>query len=140
MRRLCRLALPSVLLFMSLSVFAGAPLKGVDVKLGKNPGGSAARRVVSDDQGRADFGVVAAGSYAITLAMAGQSGDVVVEVSGSTTGTIRKRWNFKESKAYEENAPATARAAGQPSIAVETDGHQPLQVTVVKSKSNISNN
>jgi hypothetical protein len=140
MRRLRRVTLTSVVLVLSLSAFAGAPLKGVDVKLGKNPGGSAAKRVVSDDRGRADFGVVAAGSYAITLAMAGQSGDADVEISGAVSGTIRKRWSFKENKAYEENTPATARAAGHPSITVETDGHHPLQVTVVKSKSNISNN
>jgi len=47
---------------------AGAPLKGVDVKLGKNPGGSAAARTfTSDDDGKIDFGVLPEGSYSLQL-------------------------------------------------------------------------
>lgn len=54
-------------LFLALSVqatFAGAPLKGIDVKLGKNPGGNCAART-TDADGRVDFGVWPKGNYTI---------------------------------------------------------------------------
>src|SRR4051794_39549566 len=48
--------------------YAGAPLKGVDVKLGRNPGGSAAARMQSTDaNGKINFGVLERGSYSIEL-------------------------------------------------------------------------
>jgi len=45
---------------------AGAPLKGVDVKLGKNPGGGCANRTTGSD-GKADFGVWPKGNYTLTF-------------------------------------------------------------------------
>jgi hypothetical protein len=46
--------------------FAGAPLKGIDVKLGKNPGGGCAAKT-SDASGNVDFGAWPAGNYTITI-------------------------------------------------------------------------
>ncbi|HWY38674.1 MAG TPA: carboxypeptidase-like regulatory domain-containing protein, partial [Bacteroidia bacterium] len=43
----------------------GAPLKGVDIKLGKNPGGNAAARTTSDNTGHYSFANVPLGSYKI---------------------------------------------------------------------------
>lgn len=43
---------------------AGSPLKGVDVKLGKNPGGGCAART-TDASGVADFGVWPKGDYTL---------------------------------------------------------------------------
>jgi hypothetical protein len=50
-------------------VVAGAPLKGVDIKLGKNPGGSPAARTASDANGNFAFPVVPKGEYILTLSL-----------------------------------------------------------------------
>jgi len=52
--------------------YAGAPLKGVDVKLGKNPGGGCAART-TDSGGKADFGVWPKGNYTLEFAPADSS-------------------------------------------------------------------
>ena len=62
------LAMVLVLSVMSSAALAGAPLKGVDVKLGKNPGGGVASRT-TDGMGRFNFGVLPRGSYRITLSL-----------------------------------------------------------------------
>jgi hypothetical protein len=49
------------------SSLAGAPLKGIDVKLGKNPGGFAAARLSST--GSFSFGVLPAGEYTFELVL-----------------------------------------------------------------------
>jgi hypothetical protein len=48
---------------------AGSPLKGVDVKLGKNPGGGCAART-TDGSGHANFGVWPKGEYTLELSAA----------------------------------------------------------------------
>jgi hypothetical protein len=52
--------------------FAGAPLKGIDVKLGKNPGGGCAART-TDSGGKADFGMWPKGNYTLEFAPASSS-------------------------------------------------------------------
>ena len=56
----------AVTLSLSFAALAGVPLKGVDVKLGKNPGGGCAART-TDAAGKANFGVWPAGNYNITF-------------------------------------------------------------------------
>ena len=58
----------ALLLFVALAgyaivAFAGAPLKGCDVKLGRNPGGSPAARTTTDDQGKFTFDNLPEGKY-----------------------------------------------------------------------------
>ena len=65
-------AVAAACLFLAQTVFAGAPLKGIDVKLGKNPGGGCAART-TDAGGKADFGVWPKGSYTLEFAPAASS-------------------------------------------------------------------
>jgi hypothetical protein len=62
-------AVAAACLFLAQTVFAGAPLKGIDVKLGKNPGGGCAART-TDAGGNADFGVWPKGNYALEFSPA----------------------------------------------------------------------
>ncbi len=59
-------------IFLAQFAFAGAPLKGIDVKLGKNPGGGCAART-TDTGGKADFGVWPKGNYTLEFAPADSS-------------------------------------------------------------------
>ncbi|MGB9407150.1 MAG: hypothetical protein WCA89_06400 [Terracidiphilus sp.] len=49
------------------SALAGAPLKGIDVKLGHNPGGGCAART-TNDEGKANFGLWPKGNYTLSFA------------------------------------------------------------------------
>jgi hypothetical protein len=60
-------AVSAVILSLPFAAYAGSPLKGVDVKLGKNPGGGCAART-TDASGKANFGVWPAGNYTVTFA------------------------------------------------------------------------
>lgn len=99
-------------LLMALSITAGAPLKGVDVKLGRNPGGTM-RTVTTGPNGEVKLGKLEAGTYTITLGDGSVREAVDVQIDGLARGT---------------------------NITFSTDGSHPVNVTIVKSKSNISNN
>jgi hypothetical protein len=81
----------ALMLFARLA-FAGAPLKGVDVKLGKNPGGGCAART-TDAGGKADFGVWPKGYYTLDFAPAGStpvSGPAAVPATSRTQAPVAK--------------------------------------------------
>ena len=134
----------------SPSIVSGAPLKGVDIKLGKNPGGSPAARVTTDSEGRFNLGVVPAGSYYLILEKSKDSGNsatikpVVISIKGAVGGLIKVGWNFETSKPFDLTAQSTAKAEAPEKIILESDGHNPLtgicETAIVKSKSNINNN
>ena len=149
--------LPSIVVLASLAsaeARAGAPLKGVDVKLGKSPGGGAAARK-TDDHGKFDFGVLAEGSYVLTIAPGagakanspaepsrrddGPSGAAPglcqVEVDGAAGGPIL----VKKGKRLGSAAGSAAKAAADEPLVVRSDGKHAIR-GVVRSKSNISNN
>jgi hypothetical protein len=77
------------------SVLAGAPLKGIDVKLGKNPGGGCAAKV-SDGGGEVNFGVWPKGNYTVSFDVANLTAtsrearpqNLHVEISGAAAGRI----------------------------------------------------
>jgi hypothetical protein len=126
---------------------AGAPLKGVDVKLGKAPGGGIARVATTDAAGHFDLGVVPAGSYTVTLgpaagaaAPAPGGAACTVDISGAVGGALRAEFDLGSGRPMAPAAGTTQRVAGGGGTTVRSDGVHPLRGTVVRSKSNISNN
>ena len=129
------LALASALcLLFAQAALAGAPLKGIDVKLGKSPGGGCAARVsgpdhcaaplATNDAGQADYGVLPKGDYTMSVSPPSGTPSVDVIVSGAIGGPIER----------------DVDAGDQ--IAFQLDGVTPLVVSVarVKSHSNVNSN
>lgn len=129
MRTLRLLALTVCLcLAAGQAAFAGSPLKGADVKLGKSPGGGGSART-TDANGVVDFGVWPKGNYTISIASAPGA---TATITGAVGGTLERT----------VSADASARAAP---IGFALDGKTPLRVQIVsvarvKSHSNTNNN
>lgn len=129
---------------------SGAPLKGVDVKLGKNPGGSPAARTTTDSEGKFTFGVLPAGSYVLELERPKHSENpdtlkpVAITLKGAVGSQIKIGWNFVTNKPFDLTTESTAKAKAPEKIILESDGHTPItgvcETTIIKSKSNITNN
>jgi len=144
--------------------YAGAPLKGVDVKLGRNPGGMAAART-TDPNGKINFGVLPRGSYSIQLVTPPpappappapgarpaapepplQTCDVTID--GIAATPYKVEWNFMMQRPSPVQPPDSSMRTTMPAtgpdankILFESDGAHPVSITIVKSKSNISNN
>jgi hypothetical protein len=93
-------AVAALSLFCVQVVLAGAPLKGIDVKLGKNPGGGCAART-TDAGGNANFGIWPKGNYTLTFSpsaspdaktqsMARPSSKLHLEITGAAGGKIAR--------------------------------------------------
>jgi len=137
--------------------YAGAPLKGVDVKLGRNPGGGASART-TDANGKVTFGVLPRGSYYIQIVtppptppapgarMEPPMQTALVTIDGISATPYRVEWNFMMQRPSPVQPPdSSMRAmpnAGPPpdKIVFDSDGAHPVMVTIIKSKSNITNN
>jgi hypothetical protein len=133
----------------SMSAFAGAPLKGVDVKLGRNPGGlAAARMVTTDADGKIDFGVLTRGSYELVLpAVAQKQGGesattdvVVIAINTGAEEPVQYEYNRKSASIVLHDRSAEARRAAPKKMLFDADGEHAVMVTIVKAKSNITNN
>lgn len=114
----------------------GTPLRGIDVKLGKNPGGSAAARATTDAAGNFTLPVVPAGSYTLTFDLPKET-ELEVSVKGVVGGPATARMSAV--------VPSGAKQAAPPAtITLQSDGKSPLtgicQTAIVRSKSNICNN
>ncbi len=122
-------------LLVSQVAVAGSPLKGIDVKLGKNPGGGCANRT-TDASGSASFGVWPAGNYTLEFTPAAPATPVASasRQSGLVMPAIMK---FHIKIATGTGAPIerdinTATQARQAPIAFALDGKSPLVVTVTQ--------
>jgi hypothetical protein len=125
----------------------GAPLKGVDVKLGKNPGGSPAART-TDNEGKINFGVLDKGSYYLIVAVpdkdANRAADddiYLVKIAAAAGAPVEWTWRVKKHDAAMASIQnMKGRMAFHDRITFDSDGVTPTEVTIVKSKSNITNN
>ncbi len=144
----------ATIVLLAAVAHAGAPLKGVDVKLGKAPGGGASART-TNAEGKLDLGVLPAGSYYLII-IAPKGTDVTrdpeaqIEIKGATGGTIKKRWDYAKKKAFDaaptDLSARVAASIGEEKIIFTSDGIHPVVIaastnsTIIKSKSNITNN
>ena len=156
-------ALAAILFAMGHAV-AGAPLKGVDVKLGKNPGGSPVARTTTDATGAFAFADLPAGSYSLTFerlpepkatpGSAALARGTVMPAAQVTSAKIDivaggkaivGYWDFEHQTAFD---PAQAAAAKSISTGAKLNVEMTApgrltgtcEAAVIKSKSNISNN
>src|SRR5262245_52903263 len=108
-----------ILVLTAMPLLAGAPLKGVDVKLGRPPGGTVAARTTGGD-GSFDFGILPKGPYFITLD--GSAGTAVIILKGVPGGALRKSLAVV-------NGSATARqpAGSAARLEFSSDGHHPVR-------------
>lgn len=137
----------------------GAPLKGVDVKLGKNPGGSPAARTTTDGDGNFTFPVVPAGEYILTVELNKETPNAQAARGSSMTEAavnicyltlnlprgekVEKGYDLRQNKAFDQSIDLTKQSTSKikfETLIVRSDGVTPLNGTIVKSKSNISNN
>ncbi len=136
----------------------GAPLKGVDVKLGKNPGGGAAARTTTDENGNFTFPAVPAGKYTVIVEAPTDTdmkngvvkffNEARVSVRLNLPGgkKIEKDYDLKQKKVFEPaTTDPTERSTSMTSeklvpFIFESDGVTPLNGTIIKSRSNIKNN
>jgi hypothetical protein len=123
MKSLSAICALMVLVAVPQASFAGSPLKGIDVKLGKNPGGGCSART-TDQNGNANFGVWPKGEYYITISQLQKLSRPHIVVRGTTTGTLER----------DIDASVTARAAP---IVFAMDGSKPLLVTLVSGNDGV---
>lgn len=129
----------------AIVAFAGAPLKGCDIKLGKNPGGSPAARTTTDDEGKFTFENLPAGKYDLYCSYDQCARAINTTGTGATVRTSLDAASKDAAKFEIELLPsdgvsfamwphmhqtATHAREGNPRDVVVTNG--PMRVTLTK--------
>ncbi len=119
-------------MLVAVAAYAGAPLKGIDVKLGKNPGGSPAARAASTDAGgHFDFGPMPKGSYAVKFTrdqLKGNNRTAIVDING-----VKHEWDFERAQGRVmpgSTSKTMAHDSWSSALIVESDGKTPIRGTV----------
>lgn len=102
-RSIATLLCGGLLLAATTSAFAGDPVPGLDVKVGKNPGGQVVATSQTNSQGVATFTNVPPGDYRVSVAapankairstvrIGGQASKMASSLNGSATTTFTLR-------------------------------------------------
>ncbi|MGD1064531.1 MAG: hypothetical protein ABR860_14835 [Terracidiphilus sp.] len=125
-------AVAAACLFLAQTVFAGAPLKGIDVKLGKNPGGGCAART-TDAGGKADFGVWPKGDYTLEFSPVASNGgapDSTAKTAPQATLKLHVVISGAAAGKMERDVETGASAERAAPIQFSLDGSQRLVVVV----------
>ena len=150
---------PSIAAQKSPASVTGAPLKGIDVKLGKNPGGQAAARTTTGPDGKFTFPVLPKGQYILTLELPKDTPNAGRTAGGSANsgGTaprfcyitinlgggkkIERGYDFAQNKAFDPaidpTKQATSRTGQFEPFVLDSDGVTPCQGAINTSRSNI---
>jgi hypothetical protein len=122
---------------------AGAPLKGIDVKLGKNPGGGCAART-TDEGGKANFGVWPKGNYTLSFESSA-SPNAGGQSARSTQNAVAKGATPVPSKLHvaitgaaggkiERDVDAAASSAREAPVQFSLSGSEELLVVVTSAQ------
>lgn len=144
MKRILALAMMAMMyFFVAHSAFAGAPLKGIDVKLGKNPGGGCANKTTGAD-GSVVLGSFGPGNY--TLSFSSKAGLAKFHVKIHVGKAVTERDIDLEGADRARPTQIVQKEAGLSSFTVTITAPDPqpksnlVDAAKVKSHSNTNNN